>query len=306
MTLVPARGRSTADGLTTGVPALDPPTAGCSAGNGACRQGSRRIETGGGLRKSSDAPPAGRGGTMTGAPAPASRSEIDIDTVPVGRPGRTWRRRRASEPPPVARPTFSVVIAAYQAAGTVGDALRSVLAQTRPRARGRRLRRRLHRRDRRRCSPASTTGSGSSASPTVARRAAKNTAVRAARGDYVVVLDADDVFLPRRLEALAWLAAQRPDLDVLTTDAVRRGRRAHGAPRLPPRLDLPGRRPAHRHPRPQLRLRAGRGTPGALAGAIGGFDEGAGPTRPTGSSGSAWCCPAPGRAGRPSRSPATG
>jgi glycosyltransferase involved in cell wall biosynthesis len=34
-------------------------------------------------------------------------------------------------------------------------------------------------------------------------RAAKNTAARAARGDFVVILDADDRWLPRRLEALA-------------------------------------------------------------------------------------------------------
>ena len=50
--------------------------------------------------------------------------------------------------------------------------------------------------------------------------AAKNRAVGQARGDYVVVLDADDVFLPRRLEALAWLATRHPDLDLLVTDAV--------------------------------------------------------------------------------------
>jgi hypothetical protein len=48
---------------------------------------------------------------------------------------------------------------------------------------------------------------------------AKNAAARASRGDFVVILDADDVFLPERLEALAALAIARPDLDVLTTDA---------------------------------------------------------------------------------------
>ena len=70
--------------------------------------------------------------------------------------------------------------------------------------------------------------------------AAKNAAVKAARGDYVVVLDADDVFLPRRLEALAWLAAQRPDLDVLTTDAIVEADGEAVRQGLPQRMDLPG------------------------------------------------------------------
>jgi glycosyltransferase involved in cell wall biosynthesis len=47
---------------------------------------------------------------------------------------------------------------------------------------------------------------------------ARNCALRAARGDFVAPLDADDVFLPRRLEALGELAAARPDLDLLSTD----------------------------------------------------------------------------------------
>ena len=49
--------------------------------------------------------------------------------------------------------------------------------------------------------------------------AARNAAAAAAGGDFVVMLDADDRFLPGRLEALGELAAQRPDLDVLATDA---------------------------------------------------------------------------------------
>jgi glycosyltransferase involved in cell wall biosynthesis len=48
---------------------------------------------------------------------------------------------------------------------------------------------------------------------------AKNTAARLARGEFVAILDADDRYLPRRLEALADLACVRPDLDILTTDA---------------------------------------------------------------------------------------
>ena len=48
---------------------------------------------------------------------------------------------------------------------------------------------------------------------------AKNTASRLAKGDFLAILDADDRYLPRRLEALAHLARQRPDLEILTTDA---------------------------------------------------------------------------------------
>jgi hypothetical protein len=49
--------------------------------------------------------------------------------------------------------------------------------------------------------------------------AAKNAATRAASGEFVAQLDADDAYLPERLEALGELAAARPDLDILATDA---------------------------------------------------------------------------------------
>jgi glycosyltransferase involved in cell wall biosynthesis len=48
--------------------------------------------------------------------------------------------------------------------------------------------------------------------------AAKNTAAAAATGDFVAILDADDVYLRKRLDALSTLAQARPDLDILTTD----------------------------------------------------------------------------------------
>jgi glycosyltransferase involved in cell wall biosynthesis len=122
--------------------------------------------------------------------------------------------RRSAEPP-----TFSVVIAAYQAEDTVAEAVESALDQTHPPL------------EVVVCDDGSTDRTanvlaGFGGAIRVVRRAnggesaAKNTAVAAARGDYVVVLDADDVFHPRRLEALAWLAQERPDLDVLTTDAI--------------------------------------------------------------------------------------
>jgi hypothetical protein len=129
-------------------------------------------------------------------------------------------------PPPAAfvrevssPPTFSVVIAAYQAAGTVAEAIESALGQSRRPS------------EVVVCDDGSTDGTpavleafGGSIrtfrQPNGGESSAKNAAVRAARGDYVVVLDADDLFLPRRIEAMAWLAEQRPDLDILTTDAV--------------------------------------------------------------------------------------
>lgn len=48
---------------------------------------------------------------------------------------------------------------------------------------------------------------------------AKNKAIGAATGEFVAILDADDIFLSRRLEAIGQLAVERPDLDIITTDA---------------------------------------------------------------------------------------
>jgi hypothetical protein len=47
---------------------------------------------------------------------------------------------------------------------------------------------------------------------------ARNTALRAASGEFVANLDADDSYSPERLEALGALAAARPDLDILSSD----------------------------------------------------------------------------------------
>lgn len=115
-------------------------------------------------------------------------------------------------------PSFSVIIAAYQAAGTVGEAVASALSQTLPPL------------EVIVCDDGSTDDIEGALSAYRERivlfhkrnggeGSAKNTAARAASGDFVVILDADDVFLPERLEALAELASARPDLDVLTTNA---------------------------------------------------------------------------------------
>ena len=122
----------------------------------------------------------------------------------------------AITPAPV--PTFSVIIACYQAAGTVGAAIRSCLDQTvRP------LEIIV-------VDDGSTDDLDAALAPFVGdivllRQAnggesvAKNAGVAAARGDYVVILDADDVAYPNRVQALGALAAARPDLAILTHDA---------------------------------------------------------------------------------------
>jgi glycosyltransferase involved in cell wall biosynthesis len=114
-------------------------------------------------------------------------------------------------------PTFSVVIPAYQTANSVAEAVDSALVQT--------------------LSPHEvivaddgSTDDIASALAAFADRvvflrlphrgaaAARNAAVRTSTGDFVVMLDADDVYEPERLEALGELAAARPDLDILATD----------------------------------------------------------------------------------------
>jgi hypothetical protein len=114
-------------------------------------------------------------------------------------------------------PSFSIVIPAYQAAATIGQTVESVLGQTVP--------------------PleviVSDDGSTDDLEQALARfgdavrlirrphggiAAARNAGVEAARADFVLILDADDMLLPRKLEALGALAASRPDLDLVSTD----------------------------------------------------------------------------------------
>jgi cellulose synthase/poly-beta-1,6-N-acetylglucosamine synthase-like glycosyltransferase len=115
-------------------------------------------------------------------------------------------------------PTFSVIIAAYQAAGFVAGAVRSALDQD--------------------PSPLeiivgddeSTDDLAAALAPFGAavrviriehggEAAAKNAAAAGAVGDFLAFLDADDRFLPGRLAAVGALARSQPDLDVITTDA---------------------------------------------------------------------------------------
>jgi hypothetical protein len=124
--------------------------------------------------------------------------------------------RERLEPGPV--PTFSVVIAAYQAADTIAEAVESALAQTLPPL------------EVIVCDDGSTDDLDAALEPyrneivflrkeNRGAASAKNAAAHAARGEFLVILDADDAYLPQRLEALAELAVARPDLDILCTDA---------------------------------------------------------------------------------------
>ncbi len=129
---------------------------------------------------------------------------------------------QAPPPPPGLRPgpapTFSVLVPVYQGAGTVGGAIESALRQTTPPL------------EIVVCDDGSTDGLDAALEPYLDRiallrqrnqgaAAALNTALRHASGDFVAVLDADDAYLPGRLEALAELGRERPDLDLLAADA---------------------------------------------------------------------------------------
>ena len=140
-----------------------------------------------------------------------------------------------------------------------------------PRRGGDRRRRRLQRRPRRRARPfgeridagAQENGGGA---------AARNTGAAAATADFIAVLDADDAYHPRRLEAIAELAGRRPELDLITTDArlVVDGRsRRHLRRATPPSSRTTS---ARRSSRPASSA-AGRRSGCSRLRAIGGFDE---------------------------------
>jgi glycosyltransferase involved in cell wall biosynthesis len=119
---------------------------------------------------------------------------------------------------PGRRPSFSVIVAAWQAADQIGTALESALAQTEPPLEiivaddgsTDDLAGALARFGDRVCLIRLPHGGAASASNAAAARAC---------GDFVVVLDADDRWDAERLRRLGDLASARPDLDLLTTDA---------------------------------------------------------------------------------------
>jgi glycosyltransferase involved in cell wall biosynthesis len=133
---------------------------------------------------------------------------------------RTFLAPPAERPTvPTRTPTFSVVIPVYNAAATVGEAIESVLRQTAA----------AH--EVIVCDDGSTDGLDDAIAPYRERvvfvrkengggASALNAAAALATGEFVALVDSDDAYLPERLEALTELVTVRPDLDLLTTDAV--------------------------------------------------------------------------------------
>jgi glycosyltransferase involved in cell wall biosynthesis len=125
----------------------------------------------------------------------------------------------AGELEPRGTPTFSVVIAAYNAADTIAEAVESALGQTLPPL------------EVIVCDDGSKDGTAAELEPYRDRviyirkqrggvASAWNTALEHSKGEFFAVLGADDAYMPTRLEAVAELAVARSDLDILCTDAL--------------------------------------------------------------------------------------
>jgi GT2 family glycosyltransferase len=118
----------------------------------------------------------------------------------------------------MSEPTFSIVIAAYEAAATIGRAVESALEQTAP------AREVIVVDDGSRDDLAGALAPFGERVTLIRQEnrgagAARNAAAAAASSEFIVILDADDAYHPRRLEALGELSRQRPELDLITTDA---------------------------------------------------------------------------------------
>jgi hypothetical protein len=143
------------------------------------------------------------------------RPEIAIGDWRVSLPGQSEDAAPVGSP----APTLSVIITYHRGQEVIADAVRSVLAQTVApleivicddgspddlEAGLGELRRHV------KVVRKANGGTGS----------ALNAAAQAAFGDYIVQLDVDDAFHERRLEAVAAVLAARPDVDIVTGDAV--------------------------------------------------------------------------------------
>lgn len=116
-------------------------------------------------------------------------------------------------------PRFSVVIPAWRAAETVAEAIESAIDQSYPASEI------IVVDDRSPDDQAEVVRRFADSVVQVTRRenggaaAAKNSGVAAASADWIVLLDADDRFLPARLERMADHIRAHPEVDIVTTDA---------------------------------------------------------------------------------------
>jgi glycosyltransferase involved in cell wall biosynthesis len=119
--------------------------------------------------------------------------------------------------PPATPPRFSVIVACYEAAETIAEAVESALNQTYPPVEV------VVCDDGSRDDPAAALApymdrivffSQENAGPSEAR----NAAIARAGGDFIVNLDSDDTLAPTSLQARAELLRERPDLDIVCTN----------------------------------------------------------------------------------------
>jgi GT2 family glycosyltransferase len=148
----------------------------------------------------------------------SGRSPANASSSSEGTRGSLVPVPRARVEPLDRPPTFAIVIRAYQAAATIGEAVRSALGQEHA------------------SSEIIVVDDGSTDDIDAALRpfrkqvtlirkengggaSALNAGAAAASSDFLAILDADDSYHPRRIQVLAALGTQRPDLDLVTTDA---------------------------------------------------------------------------------------
>ena len=113
-------------------------------------------------------------------------------------------------------PTVSVVIPAHNAEAWIGDAIDSVLTQTHAATEIIVV------------DDGSTDGTGARlreygekirvvTQPNAGVSQSRNVGMRAARGEFIAFLDADDVWDPRKLELQVWAMRENPEIGVLGT-----------------------------------------------------------------------------------------
>jgi glycosyltransferase involved in cell wall biosynthesis len=132
-------------------------------------------------------------------------------------------------------PTVSVIMPAYNVASYIGEAIASVLAQT-------------HRDvELMVVDDGSTDSTAMIAAHFAARDSrvnllrqpnggisnARNHALRCSRGEFLAILDSDDVWEPEFLEAQLAVLRARPDVDIVTGNGWFLGSRLHGRPVRP-------------------------------------------------------------------------